>query len=145
MPHESLKQRLPYRAKQLKFALFTSYKKEHIEFARKYLSIKELALFDQLPRYEKKHAVQVAKHLLADAHGKFNIDERKLAKLALLHDIGKAATKLSVVDKVLLVILNRYFPKLTASWPKKDSVKRPVRSIAKYTSINIIIRLAPKC
>lgn len=107
--HEALKKRLPYRAKQLKFALFTRYKKEHIEFARKYLSINELALFDRLPSFEKKHAVQTAKHMLHLTHGNPKVDERKMVKLALLHDIGKAATKLSVLDKVILVIFNRYF------------------------------------
>ena len=109
LKHDALKKRLPYRAKQLKFALFTRYKKEHIEFARKYLSIKELALFDRLPRFEKKHAVQTANHMLRLIHGKHNVDERKMVKLALLHDIGKASTKLSVLDKVILVIFNRYF------------------------------------
>ncbi|MFQ9247097.1 MAG: HD domain-containing protein [Clostridium paraputrificum] len=36
------------------------------------------------------------------------MDERKLAKIALLHDIGKSEHKLNVIEKSALVVLDRF-------------------------------------
>ncbi|MFA4858255.1 MAG: HDIG domain-containing metalloprotein [Candidatus Margulisiibacteriota bacterium] len=132
MTHESLFTRLPYRARQLFFTLFSRYQNEQISFARKYLNITELALFDRLPKFEKKHAVRAAKAALRLAHGKSNIDERRLAKICLLHDIGKAATRLWVLDKVMLVILRRYFKRLYDYLSKKGEHEKALSIFRKF-------------
>lgn len=105
-------ERIPYRLKQLFFALFAKMRDQDRTFARQYLDIKEAALFFTLPEFEQKHAVVVAEKMTGFAKGMHTIDERKLIRLGLLHDIGKAVVRLSIFDKGLLVILHRIIPPL---------------------------------
>ncbi|MDD5382622.1 MAG: HD family phosphohydrolase, partial [Candidatus Margulisbacteria bacterium] len=78
-----------YRLKQFYFSMFSVYTKADEAFARSYLNIEEMALFAQLPGFEKKHAVIVARKMLDSAQHYPGLDQRKLARLGLLHDIGK--------------------------------------------------------
>ena len=71
-----------------------------------------MALFNQLPGFEKKHAVAVARKMLAAVFGRPEFDERKIAKIGLLHDIGKVLEKNSIFSKSMRVILRFFFPAL---------------------------------
>lgn len=104
--------RLLYRFKQFWFALTSKMTEEDRLFVHQHLNIKEAALFFSLPEYEQKHGVVVAQKMLKEAEGIKMIDERKLVRLGLLHDIGKSAAKLSVWSKAILVILRRFIPPL---------------------------------
>ena len=53
----------------------------------------------QLPGFEKKHAVEVARKMLAEVFGRPEFDERKVAKIGLLHDIGKILGKPSEIGR----------------------------------------------
>lgn len=88
--------------------MFSRYTKADHSFARSYLNIQEMALFNQLPGFEKKHSVVVAKKLMEKAHENPKLDERTLVKLGLLHDIGKVLEHNSIITKSILVII-RYF------------------------------------
>lgn len=103
--------RLIYRFKQFYFGMFSSYTKADEAFAYSYLNIQEMALFNQLPRFEKKHAVVVARKMLDAAQRYPNLDQRKLVKLGLLHDIGKVVEKNSILTKSILVIIRFFLPK----------------------------------
>lgn len=104
--------RLLYRFKQFWFAVAAGMTDEDRNFARQYLNLKEAALFFSLPAFEQKHAVVVARKMREEGKGVRGVEERKLIRLGLLHDVGKAAERLSIVDKSVLVIAHRFFPKL---------------------------------
>lgn len=99
--------RIIYRFKQLFFALSAKMSDDNKNFARHNLNIKESSLFFSLPEFEQKHAVVVAHKMIAEGKGLHNVDQRKLVRLGLLHDIGKSAVRMSILDKGLLVITHR--------------------------------------
>lgn len=96
-----------YRLKQFYFGMTAKYDQEDKSFAENHLNNAELNLFNQLPGFEKKHAVVVARKMMVNGVG---LDERKLVKLGLLHDIGKLAEKNSVLSKSIMVIIRYFFP-----------------------------------
>lgn len=104
--------RIIYRLKQFWFGMFSRYTKGDEAFARSYLNLQEFSLFSQLPFFEKKHAVVVARKMLDFIHGEKDLDERKIARLGLLHDIGKVSERNSILTKSILVIIRYFFPKL---------------------------------
>ncbi len=99
-----------YRIKQFWFGMFSKYTKADEIFARGYLNIQEIALFNQLPSFEKKHAVVVARKMLEASYQHPGLDQRKLAKLGLLHDIGKVLERNSILTKSVLVIIRFFLP-----------------------------------
>lgn len=102
--------RIIYRFKQFYFGMFSIYTKADEIFVRGYLRGEELSLFNQLPGFEKKHAVVVARKMLELALYNPELDQRKLVKLGLLHDIGKIAERNSVLTKSALVVIRFFFP-----------------------------------
>ncbi|MFA5840272.1 MAG: HD domain-containing protein [Candidatus Margulisiibacteriota bacterium] len=103
--------KLLHRMKQFCIAMFSVYRKKDEEFAQKYLNIQEMALFNKLPGFEKKHSVRVAKKMLKIAHGNASYDERKLARIGLLHDIGKVVEHNSTLSKSFMVVIRYFLPK----------------------------------
>lgn len=104
--------RIVHRFKQFWFGMFSRYSRADEAFAQGYLNIQERALFNQLPGFEKKHAVVVAKKMLEAARREPKLDERKLVRLGLLHDIGKVSERSSVITKSLLVMIRFFLPGL---------------------------------
>ena len=102
--------RILYRFKQFYFGMFSAYTRADEAFARSFLGSSEFALFNQLPGFEKRHAVVVARRMLDLAFYNPELDQRKLVRLGLLHDIGKVAERNSVVTKSMLVIIRFLFP-----------------------------------
>ena len=94
--------------------MFSAYTKADENFAVEYLNRQEFSLFNQLPPFEKKHAVVVARRILELGFYHPELDRIKLVKLGLLHDIGKVAERNSVFTKSLLVIIRFLFPPLYA-------------------------------
>ena len=103
---------LKYRLKQFYFGMFSHYEKSDEAFARQYLHGEEWALFGQLPGFEKKHAVVVARKMLDLAVYNPELDQQKLVKLGLLHDVGKVAERNSILSKSGLVVLRYFLPGL---------------------------------
>jgi putative nucleotidyltransferase with HDIG domain len=86
------------------------YSKADEAFARSYLNIQEMALFNQLPGFEKKHCVVVTKIMLEMIRGAPELEPRKIARLGLLHDIGKIRERNSLLTKSILVIVRFLTP-----------------------------------
>ena len=103
--------RIIHRFKQFWFGMFSVYTKADEAFARSYLNIQEMALFNQLPGFEKKHAAVVARKMLESATRHRELDPRKLVRLGLLHDIGKLLERNSILTKSILVIIRFFLPK----------------------------------
>ncbi len=102
--------KLIYRARQFMMAMFSVYTKADRAFARSFLNIQEMSLFNQLPDFEKKHSVRVAKRMLSIVHNNPKVDYHKIAKIGLLHDIGKVAEHSSTLSKSFMVILRFFLP-----------------------------------
>lgn len=91
-----------YRVKQFLKAITARITPEDICFVNKYLSKKELGLFNRLKSYEQKHCIDVAMRLKEMSEG-----ETEMIRLGLLHDIGKIKYPLSPLEKSLIVILDK--------------------------------------
>jgi putative nucleotidyltransferase with HDIG domain len=99
-----------YRVRQFYFGMSATYTRADEAFTRGYMNSEEIALFNQLPGFEKRHAVVVARKMLELALYNPELDQRKLVKLGLLHDIGKVAERNSILTKSVLVIERFLFP-----------------------------------
>lgn len=102
---------LPYRVRQFLSTLFERPAPELLREARAALEPRLWALFQQLPRAEQAHALQVFQDLRAEGQ-----HQPDLLAAALLHDIGKIRAPLSVLEKVAVVITKCLAPELARRW-----------------------------
>ena len=108
-----------YRVKQFIWALKSLSEEIDADYVNKYLNKKEKSLFNRLKKTDKQHCIRVSKDAIRLSEGK-NINKNRVAKVALLHDIGKGEYSLNVIEKSVLVILN----KMTSGKLKKyDNIK----------------------
>lgn len=98
-----------YRIKQFIWAVTAKFKPIDYKIVNKYLTKREQAVFNKLGASEKQHSIRVCKEAL-DKYDNYDIDidKNKLAKIALLHDIGKSKKKLNTIDKSVIVLLDKF-------------------------------------
>ncbi|MBN1659519.1 MAG: hypothetical protein JXA93_14030 [Anaerolineae bacterium] len=87
------------------------------ELAALYLSPAALTLFRTMPRYDRRHALAVARSLARDGH-----DNAHLLAAALLHDAGKtcgAGGRVTLWHRVLIVLGHTFAPALL-EWLGRD-------------------------
>lgn len=99
-----------YRIRQFIWALFAKFTKEDEAFVNAYLNEYEQELFKKLKESEKVHSVRVAKEVIKRSVDE-NLYDIRLIKAALLHDIGKIDGGLNIINKSIITILNKLFPK----------------------------------
>lgn len=92
-----------YRIKQFYWSITSKIDENDNKYIEKYLNSEELKLFHKLSVVEQKHCLRVA-HSLENLKDKKITNKERLIKTALLHDIGKIAKRVGIVDKSLLVI-----------------------------------------
>ena len=111
-----------YRVKQFVWAAGSYFKKIDTEFINKYLDEDEKKLFSRLNHNEKHHSIRVCREALDICKNKkTSLDTNRIAKAALLHDVGKGEFGLNIVEKSTLVLLNS----LTKGKIKKyDNIKQ---------------------
>lgn len=95
-----------YRLKQFYWGIIAKISSEDIKFIREYLDDRELKLFNRLSIYEQAHCIRTAK-AVNNIYFHNKIDSNILIKVALLHDIGKIKKRLNLIDKSILVILDK--------------------------------------
>ena len=119
---------IPKRVKQFYVNVTDKMTEKDYDYANEILNKKELELFMKLSKSEQKHSIRIAKDIEFIIDNNETDDEEilknrnLLMKSALLHDIGKITKRLNVIDKSIIVILN----KLT---------KGKLKSIKKYKKI----------
>jgi len=91
-------------------SIFLRVSKEDIKAFDQYLNIGEHALFMQLPEYEKVHAILTAKKMQKLVHSIPDVNERKMVRAALLHDVGRISGKVNLFDKVWLKLAKYFLP-----------------------------------
>lgn len=129
-----------YRVKQFIWSITTPFKQVDLDLVNKYLDDSEIVFFQKMKKSEQHHCIRVCNDALDESKDLVYIDKNKIAKIALLHDIGKIEGNLTVIDKSMLVILN----KVTKGKLKKFSNNKkvdiyynhPKKSVALLKDIN---------
>jgi hypothetical protein len=103
--------RLAYRARQFWNAALRPEIQVTNEAVLPYLSSAQLTLFRQLQPSEQVHAYKVLSHLVKSGQA-----DPDLLKAALLHDVGKILSPLSIFDRVIIVMGRYLFPKAARRW-----------------------------
>lgn len=90
-------------------SIFKRVKKEDIELVKSHLNEIEYSLFNKYYEYDKKHVLRVAKDIekICNDEGINSSKKSLLIKTALLHDMGKIKAKINILDRVILVLLNK--------------------------------------
>jgi putative nucleotidyltransferase with HDIG domain len=100
-----------YRVKQFLWHLNTRISTKEKIYVLNHLDDIEYNIFNKLSKAEQKHSIRVAikiEEICEEYKSKgINVDRDKLIIAALLHDIGKAYKKLNIIDKSVIVILDK--------------------------------------
>jgi uncharacterized domain HDIG len=101
-----------YRFKQFLWNLNFKLNNKEKLFIKQHLKEKDLNLFNRLSVSEKKHSIRVAIEVQSRYDelkkiNKLNVCKESMIVAALLHDIGKVYIRLNVIDKSILVILDK--------------------------------------
>lgn len=97
-----------YRVKQFMWSIGSYFKDVDKNYVNKYLNEEEKVLFNKLKHNDKIHSIRVCKDAIELTKNKnIDIDVNKVAKAALLHDVGKGEYGLNVIEKSALVMLNK--------------------------------------
>ena len=112
-----------YRVKQFMWSITSNFKTINEEYLDQYLDENEKQLFLKLNKSDIQHCIRVCSDCIKHIEeNKLNIDKKKVAKAALLHDIGKIKSDLNIITKSIVVLAD----KATSS------------KIKKYNNIKII-------
>ena len=111
-----------YRVKQFIWGFTSLFKEIDYAYISKFLDENEIDIFNKLKHSDKHHCIRVCKDSI-NMRNELNIDVDmyKLGRAALLHDVGKSAKHLSLVEKSTIVLLDR-FTKGTIK--KYDNIKQ---------------------
>lgn len=114
--------RLTYRVNQFWRALRTPTRALDVAQIRPYLSAAQIALFLQMQPSEQWHAYSVKQRLTDDSQ-----DHPALLMAALLHDVGKILYPLSPIERAIIVLGQRFFPRQVSAWGKGEprGLRRP--------------------
>ncbi len=113
---------LTYRLRQFWRALQTPARALDVAQIRPYLSATQIALFLQMQPSEQWHAYSVKQRLTDE-----NQDHPALLTAALLHDVGKILHPLSPIERAMIVLGQRFFPRQVSDWGKGEprGLRRP--------------------
>ena len=95
-----------YRVKQFYWSMVSKINGEDMDFLKMYLETYELQLFNQLPTYERKHCINVARDVKLTCSQR-KLHSKNMIKVALLHDIGKVYNSMNPIDKSIMVIMHK--------------------------------------
>jgi hypothetical protein len=107
--------RLSYRFRQFRLAFFGPWQPVPEETLSPHLSQSLMTLFRRMDLSEQAHSLAVLQRLQAGGQS-----DPDLLATALLHDIGKTQSPLSVIDRALIVLGKRFFPRLAVRWGAGD-------------------------
>jgi len=100
-----------YRAGQFFRGLIAAVRPDERALVAKWLSPAERAIFDGMPRRDRRHSLDVF-HTLRQA----GYTDPALLEAALLHDAGKSDPRLTLAHRVAVVLLRRFAPAWLERW-----------------------------
>jgi len=120
------------------------------ELARRHLSPAALALFRTMPRYDRRHALAVARSLARDG-----VDNPHLMAAALLHDAGKTCGvggRVRLLHRVLIVVGHAWAPR-ALEWAGRDPApgervprwRQPFVTQQRHAALGAELALAAGC
>lgn len=104
---------IPKRVKQFYINATDSMISKDYEYVKIHLNNEEYDLFKKILKSEQKHSVRIAKEIEYTIENNLvdDIDiiqsKNLLIKTALLHDVGKSRQKVNIIEKSIIVILNK--------------------------------------
>ncbi|AVX30987.1 HDIG domain-containing protein [Carboxydocella thermautotrophica] len=113
------------RFKQFFGAIFSKMTDKDREYVNSYLNLMEQTLFYHLDPITQKHCVRVARTCeklfdRLDSEQQSRLNREALIKGALLHDIGKVSFQISLLERVIMVMVNALFPGLVKKYAYLD-------------------------
>ncbi len=103
--------RIVYRSRQFRRVLRSPKAPVSDTILAPFLSPPQIVLFRRMHFFEQAHAFHAMESLRAAGY-----TDPDLLTAALLHDVGKILTPLSLLDRVLVVLGRHFFPKATLRW-----------------------------
>lgn len=104
---------IPKRVKQFYINATDLMTNKDYEYVKIHLNNEEYDLFKKILKSEQKHSVRIAKEIEYTIENNLvdDIDiiqsKNLLIKTALLHDVGKSKQKVNIIEKSIIVILNK--------------------------------------
>ncbi|MGL4450417.1 MAG: HD domain-containing protein [Sarcina sp.] len=96
-----------YRIKQFLWAISSNFKEIDTDYINSILSNEEQKLFYSLIKSEQFHCLRVTHDLINSFADDSDINKNELAKLGLLHDVGKQGLKFGPINKSIFVIFKK--------------------------------------
>ena len=108
------------RIKQFFNALIAEVRETESELISSYLTEKEEKLFYQMSIVDQRHALDVCYHVENSLKKKGYHDKspemQLLRRAALLHDVGKRAGDISIIDRGMIILMDRFWPGRVQIW-----------------------------
>ena len=104
---------IPKRVKQFYINATDLMTNKDYEYVKIHLNNEEYDLFKKILKSEQKHSVRIAKEIEYTIENNLVDDvdiiqsKNLLIKTALLHDVGKSRQKVNIIEKSIIVILNK--------------------------------------
>ncbi len=120
-------ERARYRAAQFAGAVRATFEPVDISYVSSHLRQTEnptalLQLFRKMPRVEQHHGIRVCQALERQGY-----TDSHLLVAALLHDVGKTVAPLRLWERVLVVLVERLFPKRVVAWGRSAGNVKGIR------------------
>lgn len=100
------------RVRQFWRAINAKLTDEDYKYIRSKLSDKEQNLFFAMRIYDQRHVLNVAHTALKLSKQYKYVDINLLERACLLHDVGRTAKDICLMDKVIAVLLHKFLPHL---------------------------------
>ncbi len=121
--------RLAYRFRQFRLAFFGPWPPVPDEALSPYLSPTLMTIFRRMTPSEQVHSLSVLGRLCDSSQS-----DPDLLAAALLHDVGKSLSPLSVWERILIVLGKRFFPWAVKRWGDGEprGLRRPFLVSARH-------------
>ncbi|MGL5069244.1 MAG: HD domain-containing protein [Sarcina sp.] len=96
-----------YRIKQFLWAIGSNFRQIDVDYINSILNKEEQELFYSLIKSEQFHSLRVSNDLVKSYSNDNDVSPQELAKLGLLHDVGKQGLNFGPVQKSIFVIYKK--------------------------------------
>lgn len=98
-----------YRVKQFVWGVTSIFKKIDYDYISMFLDNEEIKIFNELKHSDKHHCIRVCRDSIRLKESlNIDVDTYKLGRAALLHDVGKSVRHLSLIEKSVIVLADKF-------------------------------------